>query len=128
MGEIVRTACLECSERFEMSRGGGFTFHQLGCDSCGKTTTVGFAALGDLHRRYVKGLSGPYCLATVEDDARLRQDARIEPISTEVYHQQVERLMEKCACGGRFAFAAPPRCPKCYSTRLAEGTVIICCD
>lgn len=128
MGQIVRTTCLECGERFEMSRGGGFTFHQLGCDTCGKTTTVGFASLGDLHRRYVKGLSVPYCLATAEDDARLRNDPGIEPISAEEYHRQVERLVGACACGGRFTFAAPPRCPKCHSTRLAEGAVAIVYD
>jgi hypothetical protein len=28
MGQIVRAACLECGERFEMSRGGGFKLHQ----------------------------------------------------------------------------------------------------
>jgi hypothetical protein len=128
MGEIVRTACLECGERFEISRRGGFGFHQLGCDTCGETTTMGFAALGDLHRRYVKGLSGPYCLATAQDDARVREASGIEPISTEEYRRQVECVVGTCACGGRFTFAAPPRCPKCYSTALAEGTVVICYD
>ena len=128
MGQIVRTACLECGERFEMSRGGGFKFHQLGCDTCGKTTAIGFAALGDLHRRYLKGLSGPYCLVTAEDNARLREESGIVPISTEEYHRRVERLAGKCVCGGRFTFAAPPRCPKCHSMRLAEGEVVICYD
>jgi hypothetical protein len=128
MGQIVRTECLECGEHFEMSRGGGFTFHQIGCDTCGKTTTICFAALGDVHRRYLKGLSGPYCLATAEDDARLRDDPEIEPISTEEYHRQVEGLAGRCPCGGRFTFAAAPRCPKCHSTRLAEGAVVICYD
>jgi len=128
MGQIIRTACLECGERFEMSRGGGFRFHQLGCDTCGKTTTIGFAALGDLHRRYVKGLPGAYCLATAEEDARLREEPGIEPISTEEYHRQVETMAGTCVCGGRFTFAAPPRCPKCHSKRLAEGTVVICYD
>lgn len=128
MGQIFRTACLECGERFEMSRGGGFRFHQLGCDTCGKTTTVGFVALGDLHRRYVKGLSGPYCLATAEDDERVQEEPGIKPISTEEYHRQVEGMAGKCVCGGRFTFAAPPRCPKCRSTRLADGTVVICYD
>jgi hypothetical protein len=128
MGQIVRTACLECGERFEMSRGGGFKFHQLSCDTCGRTTAIGFAALGDLHRRYLKGLSGPYCLVTTEDNARLREESGVEPISTEEYHRQVERLAGKCLCGGRFTFAAPPRCPKCRSTRLAEGAVVICYD
>ena len=128
MGQIVRTACLECGERFEMSRGGGFRFHQLGCDTCGKATTIGFAALGDLHRRYVKGLFGPYSLATAEDDARAREAPGIEPISTEEYHRHVEGMAGKCVCGGWFTFAAPPRCPTCHSTCLAEGKVVICYD
>ena len=127
MVEIVRTTCLECGERFEMSRGGGFRFHQLGCDACGETT-ISFGALGDLHRRYVKGLSGPYCLATAEDDALVREEPGIEPISTEEYHRQVEGMVGECACGGRFTFTASPRCPTCHSTRLAEGTVVISYD
>jgi hypothetical protein len=36
----------------------------------------------------------------------------------------VEAAVKPCPCGGRFAFANPPRCPHCHLTRpdLASDT------
>ena len=128
MGKVVRASCLECGERFELSRGGGFTFHLLGCDTCGRTTAVSFAALGILHLRYLKGLPGPYCFATAEHDEQVRTSTSVEPISTEEYHRGIQNFVGNCPCGGKYAFAAPARCPQCHSTRIAEGGVVICYD
>ena len=125
MGQIVRASCLECDERFEMTSGGGFTFHLLRCDTCGRTTAISFAALGDLHLRYLKGLSGPYCLATAEHDERVRTNSDIVPISTEEYHRRVEERVGQCRCGGRYRFSAPARCPKCRATHLREEVVVL---
>jgi len=125
MGQVIRTSCLECGEPFEMSRGGGFTFHLLGCDTCGRTTAVSFAALGDLHLRYLAGLPTP---ARPSLNGCARGSAHAEAISAEAYHREVEKVAGKCPCGGHFTFAAPPRCPRCHSTRLARGTVVICYD
>ncbi len=128
MGQVVRARCLECGEHFTLSRGGGFTFHLLACETCGRTTAISFAALGELHLRYLKGLPGPYCLATAEHDERVRTASDVRPISTEEYHRQIEELLGKCRCGGKYAFAAPPRCPRCRSARIQEGEVVVCYD
>jgi hypothetical protein len=128
MGQLVRASCLDCGERFEVSRGGGFTFHLLRCDTCGRTTSVSFTALGNLHLRYLKGLPGPYCLATADHDERVRASAAVEPISAEEYHRKVQDFVGNCRCGGRYMFAAPVRCPRCCSTRIAEDGVVICYD
>jgi hypothetical protein len=61
MGQLVRASCLDCGQRFDESRGGGFAFHLLRCETCGRTAAVSFAAPGTLHLRYLKGLPGPYC-------------------------------------------------------------------
>jgi hypothetical protein len=128
MGQVIRASCRECGERFEVNRGGGFTFHLLRCDRCGRTVTVSFAALGHLHLRYLKGLAGPYCLATAEHDNQVRASTAIEPILTEEYHRGVQDFAGNCPCGGMYTFAAPARCPQCYSTRITEGEVVICYD
>lgn len=128
MGQLIRASCLACGERFDVSRGGGFTFHLLRCDTCGRTTAVSFAALGNLHLRYLKGLPGPYSLGTADHDERVRASAPVEPISAEEYHQGVQDFAGNCHCGGQYAFAAPARCPRCHSTRIAEGEVVICYD
>jgi hypothetical protein len=125
VGQVIRTSCLECGEQFEMSRGGGFTFHQLGCDRCGRTTAVSLAALGDLHLRYLAGLPTPFAVSASDT---VSETAKAEPISEEEYQREVEKIAGKCSCGGEFTFAAPPRCPRCRSTRLAKGTIVICYD
>jgi hypothetical protein len=111
-----------------MTRGGGFTFHLLRCDACGRTTAISFVALGTLHLQYLKGLPGPYCLATADHDERVRTTAAVEPISTEEYQQRVQAFVGECRCGGTYTFAAPARCPRCHSTRIAEEGVRICYD
>ena len=60
MGHIVEAKCLDCGEKFEIEHGGGFFFHLLRCDKCGKTESIGFDKLGELHLQYLKGLPGPY--------------------------------------------------------------------
>ncbi len=81
MGHIAGAKCFDCGELFAMDSGGGFFFHLLRCDGCGATKTIGFDELGELHLRYLKGLSEPYCVASSEHDENVRKHARIEPIS-----------------------------------------------
>lgn len=40
MGQAYDCQCLDCSDTFTVSEGGGFTFIQWVCDGCGKTTSV----------------------------------------------------------------------------------------
>jgi len=128
MGHQTEAKCLDCGCTFTVDHGGGFFFHLLRCDRCGRTKAIGFADLGELHVRYVKGLSGPYCLASSEDDRKIQEQAPVEPISAEEYHRGVEAVVGECQCHGRYTFDAPVRCPECGSTRVEEGGPTIMYD
>ena len=95
-------------------------FHLLRCDRCGETKSIGFDELGELHLRYLKGLPGPYCVASAEHDKEVREHAPVEPISEEEYHVAIEAGMKPCRCGGKRTFDAPSRCPECRSTNFEE--------
>ena len=128
MGEATEAKCLDCGTSFSVHHGGGFSFHLLRCDTCGATKAVNFNELGELHLRYLKGLSGPYCIASAEHDEYVRKHAAVEPISEEEYHGRVEAFAGQCQCGGIFTFTALPRCPKCRSTRVKESGPTIMYD
>ncbi|MDP2349696.1 MAG: hypothetical protein Q8M74_00890 [Chloroflexota bacterium] len=100
-----------------MSRtGGGFFFDLLHCDACGMTKSVRHEELGDIHLGFVKGLSGPYAVARADMDRRIQAEYPGKPISRDEYHAAAEATLEPCACGGRFGYDAPGRCPGCRST------------
>jgi hypothetical protein len=118
MGAQSPAKCLDCQKKFTVSRGGGFSFHLVRCGECGKTKGIQFDELGELHLRYLKGLPGPYSIATAEHDASVRQDATVEPIDEDQYHEGIDAMAGECRCGGRYSLDAPPRCPKCRSPRI----------
>jgi len=128
MGYEVETRCLDCGAIFTVSRGGGFSYHLVRCNRCGKTKSIGFDELGELHLRYLKGLSVPYSTAGSEHDENIRKYAQVEPISEKEYHRSIEAMAGKCKCGGNYTLDAPPRCPKCRSTRLKEGNITVIHD
>ena len=128
MGEVVKARCLDCGKSFKVERGGGFSFHLVRCDKCGKTRSIGFDELGELHMRYLKGLPGPYCVASSQHDEYVRKQIKVEPISEEEYYRGVNAVAGKCRCGGKYTLDAPPRCPKCHSTRIKEGEVTVMYD
>jgi len=121
MGHTVKAKCLDCGATTTINHGGGFFFHLLRCDKCGKTKSINFDELGELHLRYLKGLPGPYCVASSEHDEYVRKHIKAESISEDEYHKEIEILTGKCSCGGNYTFDAPPRCSRCRSTRLEEG-------
>lgn len=118
MGHTFAGKCKQCGEQSTFSVGGGFFFHQLNCDRCHKTKTISFDKMGDLHARYVKGLPGPWTIATMEQDKWIQEHAPIEPLSEEEYYRAIGELVGKCKCGGQFTMKAPPRCPKCKSADI----------
>ncbi len=101
-----------------IDEGGGFTFHVLHCEVCGKDQSVEFMELGELHLRYVKGLPGPYCIATSESDKRNQDEFPGDPLTESEYHAAVESFLNKCACGGTFRFDTPLRGIHCRSTEI----------
>lgn len=128
MGYQAEAKCLDCGKTFTVEHGGGFFFHLVRCDKCGKTKSVGFDELGELHLRYLKGLPGPYCVASSEHDENVRKHARVEPICENEYHKGIEAFAGECKCGGKYCLDAPPRCPKCLSARIEEGEITIMYD
>ncbi len=128
MGHTMNAKCHECGNTFTVDKGGGFFFHLLRCDKCGKTKPIGFDRLGELHLRYLKGLPGPYCVASRDHDKHVREHADVEPISEVEYHKGVEAIAGRCRCRGNYKLDAPPRCPKCRSAVIEEGEIFIMYD
>jgi hypothetical protein len=77
---------------------------------------------------YVKGLSGPYCMASAERDRQIQEHAPVQPISEEEYHRGIEAIAGKFRCHGQYTFGALIRCTQCRSTRVEEGETIIMYD
>ena len=108
MGCENEATCLDCGGAFSVTHGGGFSFHLVRCDKCGQAKSVGFDDLGELHLRYLKGLPGPYCIASAEHDEAVRKHASVEPITEDEYHKGIEGFAGRCTCGGRYCLDAPP--------------------
>lgn len=116
MGSLFGGVCNQCGENFEVHDGGGFSFHLLHCDKCGSDKSVDFDGLGEAHFRYIKGLPGPYAIATSKNDKYIQDNYPGTPLSEDEYHAVVEDVAGACECGGHYKFDAPARCPKCKST------------
>lgn len=115
MGQQVGAICSECGTHFKVSQRGGFAFHLLHCDVCGAEKSIGFKTIGQAHLAYLKGLKGPYCVASAEHDQQVRENYDGEPLTEGEYHRAVEELCGVCKCGGHFRLDAPARCPECRS-------------
>jgi len=100
--------------------GGGFFFHLLRYDRCGKELHVMFSEIADLHARFVAGLPGPYSVAFAKQDKLIKELLGIEPLDKSAYHSLIEERVAPCACGGTFSFDAPSRCPKCGSSDIEK--------
>jgi len=47
MGYSLTAICKDCGTEFRVSEGGGFFFHLLHCDVCGKDKSITLLELGD---------------------------------------------------------------------------------
>lgn len=126
MGKKYLAKCRKCGHEFEVSEGGGFFFHLLHCDKCGKPKSISFDEIGEPHLQYLKGLGGSYCVASSEHDKYVRDNYPGDPISEEEYHKIIEEMLGQCKCGGRYKIKAGPRCPKCGSDDYEDTGGIIC--
>jgi hypothetical protein len=127
LGHVVEAKCHDCGSIFTVKHGGGFSFHLVRCDKCGKTRSVSFDDLGELHLRYLKGLQGPHPVEISVEDGNL-QNQVLEPISEDEYHRGIDAIAGRCRYRGKYMLDAPPRCPKCRSTHIAEGETTIMYD
>jgi hypothetical protein len=80
MGQTYTAICDACGSKFEVNEGGGFFFHLLHCEKCGKEKSIGFEDLGEIHLRYIKGLPGPYCMASSETDKLIQEKYQGPPL------------------------------------------------
>src|SRR5450756_1151261 len=81
MGRSYHVKCLQCGNNFDVNSGGGFFFHLLHCDFCGKDKSIGFDEIGEPHLRYIKCLPGPYCVASSSLDQHIKDNYPGEPMS-----------------------------------------------
>lgn len=128
MGTEYGAICNNCGKKFTIRDGGGFFFHLLHCDKCGKDKSISFKEIGEPHLKYIKGLEGPYCMVSRDSDKYIQENYPGKPLSKEEYHSIIEDILGKCMCGGALKFNAPPRCPKCKSTDFRsdpEGDIIM---
>jgi len=116
MGHSEDVICSDCGTRYTIRDGGGFRFHLLHCERCGREKSIGFEEIGETHLRYLKGLDVPYSTPTAESDKQIQENYPGQPITAKEYHRHVEVMLGKCKCGGFFSFDAPARCPNCRST------------
>ena len=129
MGKEYQAICKMCNNKFHVRDGGGFFFHVLHCDKCGRDKEISFDEIGEPHLHFLKGLKGCYSVASSEDDRLVRENYPGESISEKVYFQVIEKTMGKCSCGGNFKMNAPVRCPKCRSTEIEDtGEIYILFD
>jgi len=126
MGKSYLARCKKCDYKFRVRSGGGFVFHLLHCDRCGRERSISFDEIGEAHLKYLKGLEGPYAIATSAHDRYVRENYPGDPISEAEYRKVVEEIAGQCECGGRFRFDAPARCPRCKSDDIeAIGEVLM---
>ena len=116
MGSVSSYICRACGAHFMSRDGGGFFFDMLHCDTCGATKEVGHRELGDVHLGFVKGLPGPYAVARAAMDRRIQREYKGQPLTRDEYHAAAQATLGDCACGGRFRYDAPGRCPECRAT------------
>ncbi len=128
MGSTYSAECRKCGNRFEVSEGGGFSFHLLRCDLCSNVKHLSFEQIGEPHLAYLKGLDVPYSMATEERDREIQRSYRGKPLSQADYDRAVEKIAGHCQCGGSFKFDARPRCPNCRSADIIKGDITVMYD
>ncbi len=120
MGCEFTAICLKCGHRFIARQGGGFVFHLLHCDRCGREKMILFRELGELHLRYLKSLDPSLASSLASSPAKGEDVESLDPIGEDEYLSGVEQYAGYCDCGGRFLFEAPIRCPQCGSQEYKE--------
>jgi hypothetical protein len=116
LGQSSTYICRRDGTRFAARQGGGFWFDLLHCDSCGRGQNVSHEDLGDIHLGFIKGLRTVYAMSRSTFDREVQRTFPGPTLSRDEYHAAAEATLEPCACGGRFRYDAPARCPTCRST------------
>ena len=81
----------------------------LHCDVCGARTYVLLVEVQDLEDRYLR--TPPLAFKLDNKGRRVQYVSPAAARERAEYHAAVEGRLGPCACGGRYRYAAPPRCP-----------------
>jgi DNA-directed RNA polymerase subunit RPC12/RpoP len=114
MGIETSHVCRSCGTEFTVQQEGSRKSDVLHCDVCGARTYVLLVEVQDLYLRYHRT---PLLAFKLDNTGRRVQ--YVSPAAAREraeYHAAVEGTLGPCACGGRYRYAAPPRCPGCLST------------
>jgi hypothetical protein len=118
MGIETSLECSNCHSVFTYCDGGGFDFHLLHCDRCGKEKLVNYSKLREIHWKYFRDRNPVYAAA---DLFYLHYPPNGQPKpNRDLYWREIEDVAGNCRCGGQYREAAPRRCPKCKSTNVQE--------
>jgi hypothetical protein len=116
MGQLFECQCQDCSTTFRVGWGGGISFEELRCNACGDTVGVPRLHIKDPGKQY------PHREAW----RAIRRSMNENGFEKAEYERQVQAFLPPCDfCGGAYEFHAPPRCPKCRSTRLEKGKLVL---
>jgi len=119
MGAEYRGRCNACGTTFTYKESGGFCFHVLRCDTCGRSKMVEHDKPDGPDALFSRDLSS---------DLESPADEPAGPIDRGTDVAAVERKVRPCRCGGRYRFDAPPRCPRCRSTDIDRGEITLLYD
>lgn len=115
MGKKYQAKCLNCSNEFTVMKGGGMSWYQKVCDTCGNCISV--------PRKAPVNFEGTMDRAQLihhiaNGSAWSRNGGRFEPSELAI----IEELTSQCECGGRMVpeweDGAYYRCPECKGYKL----------
>ena len=121
MGSQYQAKCRSCGHEFTVQDGGGFFFHLLHCDKCGRAKSISFEELGEIHLLHLKAFPESYHSRDYQRDRLLAEKLEGKPLSEKEYQKAVEAKAGHCRCRGKYTFDAEPRCPKCRSLDFEPG-------
>jgi hypothetical protein len=116
MGQLYDCRCQDCAAAFRAGWGGGLSFEELRCNACGDTVAVPRIHIENPGTQY------PHREAWLAIQRSIKEHG----FDKSAYERQVQAFLPPCDfCGGAYEFRAPARCPKCRSTRIEKGALVL---
>jgi hypothetical protein len=116
MGRMFEAKCTSCQHSFNACDGGTASAESLRCTQCSESQNVEYAEIPDTFLGFLKGLQ----TSMPELNGADWRTFDGPPITEDEYRRAVEVKAGNCACGGRFAFDMPVRCPACRSDAVID--------
>ena len=121
MGSSFTALCKKCGHKFTANVGGGFLFHLLHCDRCGRAKGI---ERKEIEKAYLQLRNDPkvsHRTVSQKHDDLVHIMYPGNPISSKEHYRIAEELAGRCTCGGKYLVDAPPRCPKCKSDEFEDS-------